>query len=271
VTTFWTPAPVLIAGPCALEGDRINLEIAEALARLRDRLGIRVVYKGSFDKANRSRPGAPRGLGLDGGLAALARVRAESGLPVLTDVHETRQVPAVAEQVDALQIPALLARQTDLLAAAGKSGKPVNLKKGQSMAPEDMIGAVEKVRRAGGREIVVTERGTFFGYGDLVVDMRNFLRLRVATGAPVFFDATHAVQQPGKGPEGSSAGARECVPGLLYAAAAAGADGFFLETHPRPATAPSDGATMWPLDQLEPLIGRALEVRSRAGEGSVHA
>ena len=268
---FWFPAPVLIAGPCALESDEVNLTIAEVLAGIRQRLGIRVIYKGSFDKANRSRAGAPRGLGLDAGLAALERVRGESGLPVLTDVHTPDQVTPVASVVDALQIPALLARQTDLLVAAGKSGKPVNIKKGQFMAPDDMIGAAEKVRRAGSDEIAVTERGTFFGYGDLVVDMRNFPRLRSGVLAPVLFDATHAVQQPGKGPGGASGGARECVPALLNAAAAAGADGFFLETHPRPLAAPSDGATMWPLDELELLVERAVDIRSRATEGSVHA
>jgi 2-dehydro-3-deoxyphosphooctonate aldolase (KDO 8-P synthase) len=270
VTGFWS-APVLIAGPCSLEGDELNLTIAEVLVQIRQRLGIPVIYKGSFDKANRARAGSPRGPGLERGLAALRRVREESGLPVLTDVHEVAQVAAVAAQVDALQVPALLARQTDLLVAVAQSGKPVNIKKGQSMSPDDITGAVEKVRRAGGREIAVTERGTFFGYGDLVVDMRNFARLRATTGALVFFDATHAVQQPGRGPNGTSAGARECVPSLLCAAAGAGADGFFLETHPRPAAAPSDGATMWPLHELEPLIERALAIRARSTEGSVHA
>ena len=271
MTAFWSPAPVLIAGPCALERDEINVAIAEMLTAIRDRLGVRVIYKGSFDKANRSGAGAPRGLGLDRGLRALRHVREQTGLPVLTDVHECQQVPYVAAQVDALQIPALLSRQTDLLVAAGKTGKPVNIKKGQSMAPNDMIGAADKVRRAGSHEIAITERGTFFGYGDLVVDMRNFPRLRAAAGAPVMFDATHAVQQPGRGPGGASGGVRECVPTLLYAAAAAGADGFFLETHPEPSSAPSDGATMWPLAQLEELVERALEIRARAIEGSVHA
>jgi 2-dehydro-3-deoxyphosphooctonate aldolase (KDO 8-P synthase) len=271
VAGFWTPAPVLIAGPCALERDEINLTIAEAIAGLGQRLGIPVIFKGSFDKANRARAHAPRGLGLERGLAALERVKGASGLAVLTDVHEAAQVPHVAGVADALQIPALLARQTDLLAAAGGSGKPVNIKKGQSMSPDDMVGAVEKVRRAGGTEVVVTERGTFFGYGDLVVDMRIFPRLRAAAGVPVLFDATHAVQQPGRGPGGASAGAREWVPALLCAAAAAGADGFFLETHPDPATAPSDAATMWPLAELEPLVERALDVRARAITGGIHA
>ncbi|MBI4421251.1 MAG: 3-deoxy-8-phosphooctulonate synthase [Gemmatimonadetes bacterium] len=271
MTGFWSPAPVLVAGPCALEQDGINLAVAEALAALARRLGVRVVYKGSFDKANRARATSPRGVGLEVGLAALARVRAATGLPVLTDVHETSQVPTVAQAVDALQVPALLARQTDLLTAVGMMGKPVNLKKGQSMAAEEMAGAVEKVRRAGGRDVAVTERGTFFGYGDLVVDMRNFPRLRAATGATVLFDATHAVQQPGRGSAGSSGGTREYVPALLRAAAAAGADGFFLETHPDPSAAPSDGATMWPLAELEPLIEQALAVWQRAREDRVRA
>ena len=223
-----------------------------------------------IDKANRSGAAAPRGPGLERGLRALARVREVSGLPVLTDVHEPLQVSAAAAVVDALQIPALLARQTDLLVAAAASRKPVNIKKGQSMAAADMAGAAEKVRRAGGQDLAVTERGTFFGYEGLVVDMRNFPRLRAATGAPVIFDATHAVQQPGRGPGGSSGGARDCVPALLFAAAAAAADGFFLETHPDPSSAPSDGATMWPLVELEALVERALDIRLRA-EGSVHA
>ncbi len=268
---FWSPFPVLVAGPCALEHDKTNLAIAESLAGIRDRLGIRVIFKGSFDKANRARPGSARGIGLERGLAALARVREESGLPVLTDVHETSQVGIVAATVDAVQIPALLARQTDLLVAAGRAGKPVNVKKGQSMAPGDMTGAVEKVRNGGPVDTIVTERGTFFGYGDLVVDMRNFSRLRAATGCPVLFDATHAVQQPGRGPGGSSGGVRDQVPGLLNAAAAAGADGFFLETHPDPSAATSDGATTWPLNGLESLIERAMDVRARAVEGAVHA
>jgi 2-dehydro-3-deoxyphosphooctonate aldolase (KDO 8-P synthase) len=164
---------------------------------------------------------------------------------------------------DVLQIPAFLCRQTDLLVAAGRTGKPVNIKKGQWMHAEGMRGAVEKVRSAGSSEVAVTERGTFFGYGDLVVDMRNFVRLRQATGAPVIFDATHAVQQPGQGDGGASGGQREFIPPLLAAAAAAGADGFFLETHPDPAHALSDAATQWPLDQLADLVGQTLDVWGR--------
>jgi len=264
-------APFLIAGPCVLEADDLNLRVADALADLTPRLGVPVIFKASFDKANRSRLKGTRGPGLERGLAALERVRRASGLPILTDVHESAQVPAVAQVADVLQIPAFLCRQTDLLVAAGRAGRPVNIKKGQWMAPEAMAGAVEKIRggRSGGQhdvEIAVTERGTFFGYGDLVVDMRSFARLRAACGVPVVFDATHAVQQPGKGTEGASGGAREYIAPLLYAAAAAGADGFFLETHPDPDRAPSDGPNMIPLDQLSSLLTVALDVWHRARE-----
>jgi 2-dehydro-3-deoxyphosphooctonate aldolase (KDO 8-P synthase) len=262
------PSPVLVAGPCVLEDDGLNLTVGEQLAELAERLGLRILYKGSFDKANRSNPDAPRGPGLEAGLEALERVRSETGLPVLTDVHEPSQVTPVAAVVDALQVPAFLCRQTDLLVAAGRTNLPVNIKKGQWMAPHAMAGAVAKVRSAGGTEIAVTERGTFFGYGDLVVDMRNFGRLRSATKATVLFDATHAVQQPGKGADGGSGGDRDSVSALLLAAAAGGADGFFLETHPQPEVAPSDGATMWPLAELGDLIERALEVQEQARQRS---
>jgi 2-dehydro-3-deoxyphosphooctonate aldolase (KDO 8-P synthase) len=276
----WTPGPVLVAGPCVVESDDVNLRIADVLAELAITLGLRVVYKASFDKANRTHGDAPRGPGLDEGLRALARVRAQSGLPVLTDVHEPWQVAAVARVVDVLQVPAFLCRQTDLLEEVGKTGKAVNLKKGQWASPDVMAAAVAKIRRARGpspvstlspggsaQGIAVTERGTFFGYDDLVVDMRNFGRIRAAAGVPVWFDATHAVQRPGSGPGGSTGGCREDVPALLLAAAAGGADGFFLETHPDPGGAPSDGATMWPLADLLPLIERALGVWRRSREG----
>jgi 2-dehydro-3-deoxyphosphooctonate aldolase (KDO 8-P synthase) len=187
-------------------------------------------------------------------------VKAATGLPVLTDVHESDQPAAAAGVVDVLQIPAFLCRQTDLLVAAGRTGLPVNVKKGQWMTPEAMAGAVEKVRGAGATAVAVTERGTFFGYGDLVVDMRSFTRLAGACSAPVIFDATHSVQQPGKGEGGTSGGLREHIPALLYAAAAAGADGFFLETHPDPDHAPSDGPNMWPLDRFPDLMRRTLDV-----------
>lgn len=259
-------APFLIAGPCVVESDDLNVRVGEALAELNAKLGISVIYKASYDKANRSRLTAARGPGLEAGLQALEQVRAATGLPILTDVHEPGHVAAAARVADVLQIPAFLCRQTDLLLAAGRAGRPVNIKKGQWMAPEDMRGAVEKVRAGGAPEVAVTERGTFFGYGDLVVDMRSFTRLRAACNVPVIFDATHSVQQPGQGAGGSSGGQREFIPPLLYAAAAAGADGFFLETHPDPSRAPSDGPNMVPLDQLPGIVAIALDVWQRTRE-----
>jgi 2-dehydro-3-deoxyphosphooctonate aldolase (KDO 8-P synthase) len=258
--------PFLIAGPCVIEPGDVVPRVAETLARLSATIGIPVCFKASFDKANRARLSAPRGPGLDEGLRVLDRVRRESGLPVLTDIHEAAQAARAAEVADVLQIPAFLCRQTDLLLAAGRTGRPVNVKKGQWLPPEAMAGAVEKVRSAGSPDLAVTERGTFFGYGDLVVDMRNFTRLREATGAAVVFDATHSVQQPGQGEGGASGGRREFIPPLLAAAAVAGADGFFLETHPDPARALSDAATQWPLEQLAGLLERTLDLwaRSRA-------
>ena len=257
-------SPFLIAGPCVIEPGDMLLRIAEELARIERDLGVPICLKASFDKANRARLGANRGPGLDEGLRALEQARRASGLPILTDIHEAHQAATVAEVADALQIPAFLCRQTDLLEAAGRTGKPVNVKKGQWVDADAMAGAVEKVRSAGAIEVAVTERGTFFGYGDLVVDMRNFARLRASTRAPVIFDATHAVQQPGRGDAGSSGGQREFIPPLLAAAAAAGADGFFLETHPEPAQAQSDAATQWPLDRLSELVGQTLDVWGRA-------
>ncbi len=265
---FWGPAPVLIAGPCVVEDDRVNLAVATRLAELAQTLGLRVVFKASFDKANRSHAGAPRGPGLEQGVAALRRVREETGLPVLTDVHEPWQAERVAEVVDVLQIPAFLCRQTDLLEAAGRAGRPVNIKKGQWMAPDALRGAVSKVRRMADVPVAVTERGTFFGYGDLVIDMRNFTRLREVTGVPILFDATHGVQRPGRGPDGATGGDRVYVPPLLLGAAAAGADGFFVETHPDPAASPSDANSMWPLADLASLIERALAVWRMAREPS---
>ena len=268
---FPTDALFLIAGPCVLESDVLNLRVGEHLARLAERVPGGVIYKASFDKANRSNAGAARGPGLQEGLAALARVRERTGLPILTDVHLPEQCAAAAEVVDVLQIPAFLCRQTDLLVAAGATGKPVNIKKGQWMHPEGMRGAVEKVRGALGgvpstrdpgavHEVAVTERGTFFGYGDLVVDMRDFVRMRAACAAPVIFDATHSVQQPGKGAGGASSGAREFVPPLALAAVAAGADGLFMETHPDPDHAPSDGPNMLRLDTLDALVDQLVQI-----------
>ena len=256
--------PFLIAGPCVVEPGDMLLVVANALARIEQDLGIPVCLKASFDKANRSRLTGSRGPGMEEGLRMLEQARAASGLPVVTDIHEPGQAATAAQIADMLQIPAFLCRQTDLLLAAGGTGKPVNVKKGQWLHPDAMKGAVEKVRSAGAAEVAVTERGTFFGYGDLVVDMRNFARLRGATGAAVVFDATHSVQEPGQGPAGTSGGRREFIPPLLAAAAAAGADGFFLETHPDPASAVSDAATQWPLDQLVDLVGQTLDVWGRA-------
>lgn len=262
----WTfaHAPFLIAGPCVVEPGDVLPRVAEALARVAAERGIPVCFKASFDKANRARLAAARGPGIDAGLRLLERVRADSGLPLLTDIHQPDQAAAAAEVADALQIPAFLCRQTDLLLAAGRTGRPVNVKKGQWMPAEAMAGALEKVRAGGSDDVAVTERGTFFGYGDLVVDMRNFSRLRQATGAPVIFDATHSVQHPGQGEAGASGGDREFIPSLLAAAAVAGADGFFLETHPDPANALSDSATQWPLDRLADLLDRTLDLWSRA-------
>ncbi len=249
-----------------MEDDDTMLRIAERVASVGLRNDLRVCFKASFDKANRARGDAPRGPGIDAGLRSLERVRDATGLSVLTDVHDVGHVELVASTVDALQIPAFLCRQTDLLVAAGQTGKPVNIKKGQWMQADAMVGAVDKVRSGATTDVAVTERGTFFGYGDLVVDHRNFALLREATGCPAIYDATHSVQQPGRASGGASGGLREHIPALLAAAAAAGADGFFLETHPDPEHALSDAATQWPLDQLEYLIERTLAVWHAARE-----
>ena len=257
----------LIAGPCVIEDDDLMFRVADHLARLAERVPGGIIFKASFDKANRSNAGAHRGPGMIEGLESLVRVRERSGLPVLTDVHLPDQCGVVADAVDVLQIPAFLCRQTDLLEAAGTTGKPVNVKKGQWMHPEGMVGAVRKVREAYPRTlrdtegecvVAVTERGSFFGYGDLVVDMRSFARMREACDAPVIFDATHSVQRPGQGQGGASGGAREFIAPLALAACAAGADGLFLETHPDPDHAPSDGPNMVPLAQLDALVERCV-------------
>jgi len=260
--------PFLIAGPCVVEDGDTMARVAEAVAETGARFGIPVCFKASFDKANRARVSGARGPGMDAGLEALARVKRASGLPLLTDIHEAAQAAPSAAVADVLQIPAFLCRQTDLLLAAGATGKPVNVKKGQWMHPDGMAGALEKVRAGGSNDVAVTERGTFFGYGDLVVDFRNFVRLREATGAPVIFDATHSVQQPGQAAGGASGGLRQHIPDLMAAAAVAGADGFFLETHPDPARALSDAATQWPLDRLAWLLERTLDLWHRARESA---
>ena len=259
----------LIAGPCQLEDDTLNLRVAESLARLAEHVPGGIIFKASFDKANRSNVDGVRGPGLEAGLAALERVRAATGLPILTDVHEASQCAMAAEVVDVLQIPAFLCRQTDLLLAAGATGKAVNVKKGQWMHPEGMRGAVRKVEAGAtlaaveAGALAVTERGTFFGYGDLVVDMRIFARLRESCDVPVIFDATHSVQRPGQGAGGTSGGAREFIPPLTLAAIAAGAQGLFIETHPDPDHAPSDGPNMLRLDQMGDLMARVVDIWDR--------
>lgn len=267
----------LIAGPCVLEDDRLNIGVAETLARVADDLDLPILFKASYDKANRSRSESPRGPGLDEGLEKLARVRSASGMPILTDIHQPSQAAAAADVVDVLQIPAFLCRQTDLLIAAGVTNRPVNVKKGQWMAPEEMKGAVQKVREGRGESadaaaraghgVAVTERGTFHGYGDLVVDMRSFGRMRAATGAPTIFDGTHSVQQPGRG-AGVSGGLPEFIPPLVRAAVAAGADGLFLEVHPNPGEAPSDSTNMLQIDALRPLLEDVLAIRAAMGVGA---
>lgn len=258
--SLWDPAPVLVAGPCVLEDHRTNLKIAEGVLEVAEKQKIGVVFKASFDKANRSNAESPRGPGIDRGLGLLDSIKRELGIPLLTDVHEAWQAEPAAVVVDALQVPAFLCRQTDLLKAVGATDRAVNIKKGQWMSAESMAGAVAKVRNDREVDVAVTERGSFFGYGDLVVDMRNFRRLRDTTGAPVLFDATHSLQRPGLGSEGSSGGNREYCADLIAAAAAAGADGFYLETHPSPETAQSDSTTMIPLDELDELVERTLDV-----------
>jgi 2-dehydro-3-deoxyphosphooctonate aldolase (KDO 8-P synthase) len=250
---------LLIAGPCSLENERVCRAVADALVELgRAQPQLTIVFKGSFDKANRTSVSGPRGTGIDTGLALLAMVKREYGFPVLTDVHESVQVAAVAEVCDVVQIPAFLCRQTDLLLAAAATGRVVNVKKGQFLSPHDMTHVTGKLREGRAREIWQTERGTTFGYQNLVVDMRSFAIMR-ENGHPTIFDATHAVQLPGAG-GGRSSGEREFVPPLARAALAAGADGLFIETHPDPANAISDGPNMIPLEALPALIDSCLAV-----------
>jgi 2-dehydro-3-deoxyphosphooctonate aldolase (KDO 8-P synthase) len=243
----------VIAGPCQLESRAHALETASALKEIAARLGIGLVYKTSFDKANRTSAAGVRGMGLDAALPIFAEIRSSLKLPVLTDVHEIDQCARVAEVVDILQIPAFLSRQTDLLIAAAKTGKVVNVKKGQFLAPWDMANVVAKVTGAGNANVLVTERGVSFGYNTLVSDMRALPILARTTGAPVIFDATHSVQQPG-GKGNSSGGEREFVPVLSRAAVAVGVAGVFIETHPDPDNAPSDGPNMVPLKDFEALV-----------------
>jgi 2-dehydro-3-deoxyphosphooctonate aldolase (KDO 8-P synthase) len=259
----------LIAGPCVLEDDDLNLRIANALAESAVALDLPILFKASFDKANRSKPGAFRGPGIEEGLRKLERVRTESGLRVLTDVHTPEQAAPVAEICDVLQIPAFLSRQTDLIVAAARTGRALNIKKGQWLAPEAMAGAVSKARTSGASAVAVTERGTFFGYGDLVVDMRSFARMREATNCAAVFDGTHSVQRPGMA-DGASGGDPRFTAPLVRAAVAAGCDGLFLEVHPAPERAPSDGSNMLRLPSLRPLLEDVLAIRA-ALEASVNA
>jgi 2-dehydro-3-deoxyphosphooctonate aldolase (KDO 8-P synthase) len=248
----------LIAGPCVLESKAHALEMANALKEIAGRVGIGFVYKTSFDKANRTSAKSARGLGLEQALPIFAEVREKLKVPVLTDVHDAEQCARVAPAVDVLQIPAFLCRQTDLLVAAAKTGKTVNVKKGQFLAPWDMQNVVEKISGAGNRNVLVTERGVSFGYNTLVSDMRALPILKRTTGAPVIFDATHSVQQPG-GKGTSSGGEREFVPVLARAAVAVGVAGIFIETHQDPDKAPSDGPNMLPLKEMEPLLRGLVE------------
>jgi 2-dehydro-3-deoxyphosphooctonate aldolase (KDO 8-P synthase) len=243
----------VIAGPCALESRAHALEMSQALAEMAAKLGIGLIYKTSFDKANRTSLASGRGLGLEAALPILAEVREASGLPVLTDVHLPEQCGPAAEAVDVLQIPAYLCRQTDLLLAAAATGKAVNVKKGQFLAPWDMKHVVGKIEDAGNPNVLVTERGASFGYNTLVSDMRSLPIMAAQTGCPVVFDATHSVQQPG-GQGGTSGGQREFVPVLARAAVAIGVAAVFMETHQDPDSAPSDGPNMVPLEELPALV-----------------
>ncbi|MBN2451375.1 MAG: 3-deoxy-8-phosphooctulonate synthase [Lentisphaeria bacterium] len=249
---FGGPRPVIIAGPCMAESLEVCRRVAGDLGALCADLGLPYVFKASFDKANRTSAGSPRGPGLDDGLRLLAAVREEFGVPVLTDIHLPEQARPAAAVVDILQIPAFLCRQTDLLLAAAETGKPVNIKKGQFLAPEDMRHAVHKVRGAGNPHVILTERGTTFGYHNLVVDMRSLV-IMAGLGVPVVFDATHSVQLPG-GLGQASGGQRQYVAPLARAAAAIGVDGLFLEVHPDPDHALSDAANSLPIEAVGPLL-----------------
>ena len=251
----------VIAGPCALESSELNLKVGIELAKISQDLKIPIIFKASFDKANRSRVSSARGPGLKEGLVLLSEVKRETSLPILTDIHEPYQAREVAKVADIIQIPAFLVRQTDLLLAAGETGKPVNIKKSQWMSVQELKGALGKVRDTNTQQVIFTERGTFFGYGDLVVDMRNFQRIEDELACPVYFDGTHSVQKPGQH-FGSTGGESIFTRSLVLAAVGAGCGGLFLEVHPNPASAPSDRTTMMPLNELRSLLERVLELRS---------
>lgn len=252
---------VLIAGPCVIESEAHSLRMANSIAEVAARLEIPFVFKSSFDKANRTSLSSYRGPGLEAGLKVLERVKAEVGCAVTTDIHEAGQAAVVAEVVDLLQIPAFLCRQTDLLVAAGETGRAVHVKKGQFLDPRNMAHAVAKVRSTGNDKVVVGERGTTFGYGNLVVDMRSLILMREICACPVVMDATHAVQLPGAG-DGRSAGERRFIRPLVRAAAAVGIDALFLEVHDQPERALSDGPNALPLDELEPLLREVKRIRA---------
>ena len=257
----------LIAGPCVMEPNDLTLTIAYQLVEITGRLGIPLIFKASFDKANRTSKSSFRGPGMEEGLKVFERLKRETGLPVTTDVHESHQAAPIAEVVDLLQIPAFLARQTDLLEAAAATGRPINVKKGQFMAPWDMSNVVSTINSAGNTNVLLTERGTTFGYGRLVNDFRA-IPLMQATGAPVVFDATHSVQLPSAGAGGTAtAGEREMVPYLSKAAVAAGCDSLFLEVHPRPEEALSDGPNALRLEDLESLLRVCIRIREAISVG----
>jgi 2-dehydro-3-deoxyphosphooctonate aldolase (KDO 8-P synthase) len=248
----------LIAGPCVIESEALVLDVAGRLKEMTDRLGIPFIFKASFDKANRSSSTSFRGPGVDAGLKALSKVREQIGVPVLTDVHEDTPLAEVAAVVDVLQTPAFLSRQTNFIVGVSSQGKPVNIKKGQFLSPWEMQNVVDKARSTGNSQIMVCERGFSFGYNNLVSDMRSLAIMR-GTGCPVVFDATHSVQLPG-GKGDSSGGQREFVPVLARAAVAAGVSGIFMETHPNPAQALSDGPNAWPLDRMASLLATLAEL-----------
>ncbi len=251
----------LIAGPCVIEDETATFEIAAFLKNICTRLGIPFIFKASYDKANRTSINAYRGPGLARGLEILSRIRSELDIPVLSDVHAVSEIKSAAAVLDILQIPAFLCRQTDLLLAAARTGKPVNIKKAQFLAPWDMIHVVEKVRSVGNRQILLTERGAMFGYNNLVADMRSISIMQQQTGCPVIFDATHSVQLPG-GAGGSSAGQREYAPILAKAAVAAGADAIFLEVHPEPEKALSDGPNSIRLEDVEAIVRQLAAIKN---------
>jgi 2-dehydro-3-deoxyphosphooctonate aldolase (KDO 8-P synthase) len=248
----------LIAGPCVVESEGLVLDVAGRLKEITGKLGIPFIFKASYDKANRSSRASFRGPGIDAGLKALSRVREQIGVPVLTDVHEDTPLADVAAVVDVLQTPAFLCRQTNFIVAVSSQGRPVNIKKGQFLSPWEMQNVVDKARSAGNEGVMVCERGFSFGYNNLVTDMRSLAIMR-GTGCPVVFDATHSVQLPG-GKGDSSGGQREFVPVLARAAIAAGVSGVFMETHPNPAVALSDGPNAWPLDRMAPLLATLKEL-----------